>query len=326
MEQLVERVSAALAAEYPGAPNGRVREVPDRRSIRWYTTIGLVDRPLGTRGRTVLYGPRHLLQLVAIKRRQAAGRTLAEIQEELAGASEETLAAVARVPERVLVLDEPPPSPAPARGPFWKASPPAPDPLSFTADAFASAAEASPTGTSSADTAQAARPATDAASAGTAPIDTPADSSTTCGTSGDGTSGGASRDSTPGDASRDGTPGGASGDSTPGDASRDGTPGGASRDSTPGGASGDGSSAAGRAGSAEPTGGTTRRELAAALDALGPQPYPVLPLITGIPLGGGVILLLPRHTTDLDRDDIAAAARPLLDLLASRGLTDGRTA
>src|SRR5690349_3099041 len=105
MEQLVERAHAALAAEYPGAPNGRVRDLPDRRSIRWYSTIGLVDRPLGTRGRTSLYGPRHLLQLVAIKRRQAAGHTLAEIQAELAGASEETLTAAARVPRELLTTD-----------------------------------------------------------------------------------------------------------------------------------------------------------------------------------------------------------------------------
>ena len=87
MDELVERVRRALAAEYPGAPNGRVREAPDRRAIRWYTTTGLVDRPLGMRGRTALYGPRHLLQIVAVKRRQADGRSLADIQAELGGAT-----------------------------------------------------------------------------------------------------------------------------------------------------------------------------------------------------------------------------------------------
>ncbi|GAA4936780.1 MerR family transcriptional regulator [Actinoplanes utahensis] len=208
MEQLVERVSAALAAEYPGAPNGRVREVPDRRSIRWYTTIGLVDRPLGTRGRTVLYGPRHLLQLVAIKRQQAAGLTLAEIQAALSGASEDTLATVARVPEDLLATATPPAATTP-RAQFWKASPTQSD-----------------------------APAQQAA------------------------------------------------------------------DSAP---------------------GSTRRALAATLAGLPPAPSSA-DLITGVPLGGGVVLLLPRHVTDLDRDDIAEAAQPLLDLLASRGLTDGRTA
>src|SRR3954470_24592222 len=102
MDELVERVREALAAEYPGAPNGRVRDVPDRRAIRWYTTIGLVDRPLGMRGRTALYGPRHLLQLVALKRRQAEGGTLAAIQAELAGAPDAALRALARVPDELL--------------------------------------------------------------------------------------------------------------------------------------------------------------------------------------------------------------------------------
>jgi DNA-binding transcriptional MerR regulator len=72
--------------------------VPDRRAIRWYTTIGLVDRPVAHRGRTALYGPRHLLQLVAIKRLQARGLPLVAIQQELAGATDTQLARVANVP------------------------------------------------------------------------------------------------------------------------------------------------------------------------------------------------------------------------------------
>ena len=79
--------------------NGRVRDVPNERLIRWYVTVGLVDPPLSRRGRVARYGQRHLLQLVAVKRRQAEGRSLAEIQAELAGATDETLAAVARVPD-----------------------------------------------------------------------------------------------------------------------------------------------------------------------------------------------------------------------------------
>jgi DNA-binding transcriptional MerR regulator len=98
MDELIEQVRQALAAEYPGAPNGRVRDVPDRRAIRWYTSTGLVDRPLGSRGRTALYGPRHLLQLVAIKRLQAQGHALAWIQAELRSADDEALNRVAQVP------------------------------------------------------------------------------------------------------------------------------------------------------------------------------------------------------------------------------------
>jgi DNA-binding transcriptional MerR regulator len=125
MDELIERVHRALAGEYPGAPNGRVRDLPDRRAIRWYTTTGLVDRPAGLRGRVALYGPRHLLQIVALKRRQAEGRSLAEIQAELGGAPDQVLADVARVPDAVLVLDGPPPDryETAVRDRFWAARP-----------------------------------------------------------------------------------------------------------------------------------------------------------------------------------------------------------
>lgn len=118
IDELVQRVSAALAAEYSGAPNGRVRDVPDRRAVRWYATTGLVDRPSAMRGRTALYGQRHLLQLVAVKRLQAAGRTLAEIQAELAGATDATLAGIARVPGDLLESEDSQPQQA-VRPRFW---------------------------------------------------------------------------------------------------------------------------------------------------------------------------------------------------------------
>jgi DNA-binding transcriptional MerR regulator len=96
LEQLSDRVADLLADGYEGQSNGRVRELPNGRTIRWYTTIGLVDRPLATRGRVALYGPRHALQLAAIKQLQARGLSLAEIQERLLGISDEKLAGIAR--------------------------------------------------------------------------------------------------------------------------------------------------------------------------------------------------------------------------------------
>lgn len=111
LDQLTELVETALAVDYPGQVNGRVRAVPDRRAIRWYSTIGLVDRPADMRGRTALYGRRHLLQLVAIKRLQSQGRTLAEIQAELSGATDRTLRSIAALPTEPLA--------APVRERFW---------------------------------------------------------------------------------------------------------------------------------------------------------------------------------------------------------------
>jgi DNA-binding transcriptional MerR regulator len=118
LDELAERVDMALAVDYHGQPSGRVRAVPDRRAIRWYTTIGLIDRPVAHRGRTALYGPRHLLQLVAVKRLQAKGQPLVAIQQELAGATDGQLARVARLPEgaRPTVASGPVPAVVPDGG------------------------------------------------------------------------------------------------------------------------------------------------------------------------------------------------------------------
>lgn len=217
LDELVERVRVALGGDgYPGAPNGRVRDLPDRRAVRWYQTTGLVDRPIAMRGRVALYGPRHLLQLVAVKRRQADGRTLAEIQAELSGAPDETLAAVARVPAELLTGGDLDPDPAPARPRFWTAAAP--------------------------------RDVAAAAAAYTAP------------------------------------PAGAEAYAQP---------------------------AAPEPPASEPATVTHPAQDGPA----GPEH-----LLTGVPLGGGAILLLPGRPADGDVDAITAAARPLLDLLAGRGL------
>lgn len=100
--ELARRVSVALADGYHGPADNRVKGVPDVRAIRWYGTIGLLDKPGAYRGRTALYGPRHLRQLVAVKRRQAEGVPLARIQSELAGASDARLAQIADVADSLL--------------------------------------------------------------------------------------------------------------------------------------------------------------------------------------------------------------------------------
>jgi DNA-binding transcriptional MerR regulator len=95
IEQLNERVARALADGYDGVRNGRVRDVPDLRTIRYYTTIGLLDRPAAMRRRTALYGRRHLLQLVAVKRLQAQGLSLRAVQERMLGLSNSALGRIA---------------------------------------------------------------------------------------------------------------------------------------------------------------------------------------------------------------------------------------
>lgn len=107
LEELTRRAALALSGEVPagdraGVAGGRPRELPDRRAIRWYASIGLVDRPIGGRGRGARYGVRHLSQLVALKRLQAQGWSLADIQGRLAGADDATLLALAALPEQAV--------------------------------------------------------------------------------------------------------------------------------------------------------------------------------------------------------------------------------
>ncbi len=79
LPELVAEVAARIAA-LPAPKNGQVRAVPDERTVRYYVTLGLLGRPSAMRGRTALYGPRHVAQVVAIKRLQTMGRSLSEIQ------------------------------------------------------------------------------------------------------------------------------------------------------------------------------------------------------------------------------------------------------
>jgi DNA-binding transcriptional MerR regulator len=121
IDELAERAAQALAASGTKAPSARVTPRPDPRMLRYYTTLGLLDRPLEVRGRTAYYGRRHLLQVVAIKRMQAAGASLADVQRQLAGASTAELEHIADLP-----VDGAAPVPAARPAPrrqFWREPP-----------------------------------------------------------------------------------------------------------------------------------------------------------------------------------------------------------
>ncbi len=78
-----------------GERDGRVLSVPDARTVRYYGTLGLVDRPeiVNRQGR---YGRRHALQLAAIKALQARGLPLADVQKRLYANTDDELNAVLR--------------------------------------------------------------------------------------------------------------------------------------------------------------------------------------------------------------------------------------
>src|SRR5579862_7574889 len=63
----------------------------DPRTLRYYQSLGLLDRPLSYEGHKARYGPRHLLQLLAVKLLQRQRLPLADIQERLYGRSDTEL-------------------------------------------------------------------------------------------------------------------------------------------------------------------------------------------------------------------------------------------
>jgi len=115
--------AASWIATLPPPKNGQVRAVPDERTVRYYAAQGLLDRPSAMRGRTAIYGKRHLAQVIAIKRLQSAGHSLADITAMWPTLDDLTLARLTGVtlPARA------------ARHEFWKKAPassvPSPKPV-----------------------------------------------------------------------------------------------------------------------------------------------------------------------------------------------------
>lgn len=97
LDELVRRSQQSLAL-LPAGESRRVRWQPDVRLVRYYTTLGLLDRPAELRGRTAYYRDRHLLQLLAIKALQARGLSLQTVQAQLAGQSDAALAKLIGLP------------------------------------------------------------------------------------------------------------------------------------------------------------------------------------------------------------------------------------
>jgi len=98
LPQFAEAAARAVEASGAQPDNRQAKAVPAARMVRYYTARGLLPRP-GTRGRALVYGRRHLLHLVAIKRLQGQGMTLDEIAQRLAGIAECDLEDLAAVPD-----------------------------------------------------------------------------------------------------------------------------------------------------------------------------------------------------------------------------------
>jgi DNA-binding transcriptional MerR regulator len=129
LEELVTAAAAELTRLDITPADGRATNRPDARTLRYYTTIGLLDPPLERRHRRAIYGRRHLRQAVAVKTLQADGVPLADIQRRLAGIDDAALARIAddHAPMVAALAAAPPPPPTRARrAQFWSGRVPEP--------------------------------------------------------------------------------------------------------------------------------------------------------------------------------------------------------
>jgi DNA-binding transcriptional MerR regulator len=128
LAELVDLANRVLPEEE--GESRRVQWAPNERLVRYYTSLGLLDRPAEMRGRTAYYGTRHLLQLLAIKRLQLDGMTLRAVQQYLTGLPDGELEEAAGLTSGWRSTLDAPPPPSPVETPFWERAPrtPAPPP------------------------------------------------------------------------------------------------------------------------------------------------------------------------------------------------------
>jgi len=68
LDELLDAANSLMEAVAPVQPSDRVTETLSERTLRYYISQGLVDRPSGKEGASALYGYRHLLQLLALQK------------------------------------------------------------------------------------------------------------------------------------------------------------------------------------------------------------------------------------------------------------------
>lgn len=85
--------AARILAESGAARQGRgtVTELPDERTVRYYLAEGLIPAAEEKQGTASVFGFRHLLQLLVVKKLQAEGLPIRAIRELVAGKTERQL-------------------------------------------------------------------------------------------------------------------------------------------------------------------------------------------------------------------------------------------
>lgn len=91
VDKLVEYAARLIPLFVPKQGRYKVRDYPDVRTVRFYTTRGLMDKPDRYNGQQAAYSFKHLLQLIAIKYLQFQYLPIKKISEMINGLSQEEL-------------------------------------------------------------------------------------------------------------------------------------------------------------------------------------------------------------------------------------------
>ncbi len=91
LESLTATARGLLPRLAERQPRYKVSELPTERTIRFYISRGLVDKPIGRKGTSALYGYRHLLQILTIKYLQSEYLPLHKIHSLIQGRSNRNL-------------------------------------------------------------------------------------------------------------------------------------------------------------------------------------------------------------------------------------------
>lgn len=138
LSELADLAQRAVEAVAVAPKSNQAKSRPAPRMLRYYQSIGLLSPPAAVRGRTPLFGRRHLEEVLAVKRLQADGVSLEDVRSRLEGLDASGLSALARFPEELVPEglasgdpeespDEPAEAPTPAsrtRSAFWSSAPP----------------------------------------------------------------------------------------------------------------------------------------------------------------------------------------------------------
>jgi DNA-binding transcriptional MerR regulator len=91
LEDVVDAAESLLREVAPRQTRYAVADRPDVRTVRYYTTRGLLPKPLSYDGGRARYGYAHLVRLLAIKKLQADHFTLDQIARALAHKSDDAV-------------------------------------------------------------------------------------------------------------------------------------------------------------------------------------------------------------------------------------------